>query len=66
MKSVCMFCMKEHKTKRPALCIAKGDILKEYLKHVKARQVFVGIESGTIDLEGEALKLVKRRKESHK
>lgn len=66
IKSVCMFCMRSHKVK-PALCQAKGDILRAYLDGgLQMFQVMAGVERGLIKLEAEALALVKYRKEAAK
>ncbi len=64
MKKICLFCGEEHKRRRPALCVAKGDIIREYVKAgVQYWQVMAGIERGIIKLEAEAYLLVAKRRE---
>lgn len=61
-KKVCMFCMRAHKV-RPMICTAKADIVSAYLRQgVKFWQVLAGIHSGLINLQGEALVLVAKRR----
>lgn len=62
-KRVCLFCMRAHK-RTPALCQAKGDIVRAYSKKLKFWQVMLGIERGIIPLEAEAQRLVAARKKA--
>lgn len=62
MKSICMFCGKEHRTKKPKLCAAKGQIMSSYARKVGTDnlwKIFHLIETGEIDLDREAKKLLK-------
>ncbi len=62
-KTLCLFCTRQHRAKVPALCKAKGDIIRAYIKSgVKLWQVMAGIHRGLLDLEHEARMLVKARK----
>ncbi len=67
MKKICMFCLKSHKAKRPAICQAKGDIMNAYLNAgLEVFQVLAGVHSGLINLENEAELLVIRRRRALK
>lgn len=68
MRKVCMFCMRSHKVK-PKLCDAKGKVLSAYAKSVPIRdfwKVMHGIETGLIDLDGEAHRLLSKNKAASK
>lgn len=66
IKTICLFCGKSHKSYKPKLCKAKGEVMRGYLKAVPKRdawKVFAGIHSGLLPFESDALRLVKN---SHK
>lgn len=63
-----MFCMHSHKVK-PKLCKAKGDVLSAYANSIPKRdfwKVMHAIEHGIIDLDGEAIRLLNKRKAAKK
>lgn len=63
----CIFCGKNHKKIRPKLCEAKGVIMRSWLRALGAEQswkFFHAVERGIIDLDGDAMRLVKNQKAS--
>lgn len=64
MKKLCMFCMKEHRGRRPALCAAKGEVMRAYAAKYEMWQVLLAIRHGQIKLEEEAHALLAQRKKA--
>lgn len=63
MKTICMFCGKSH-TKVPNLCRTKGEIMGAYCQQLPVWRVVYGIDNGFIDLDGEAMRLIRERRKS--
>lgn len=69
LKTICMFCGKQHKTKTPELCKAKGKLMSSYMQSVQPKErwsVFHAIDRGMINLEAEAKKLIAATKKRNK
>ncbi len=63
MKKVCIFCMRQHKSRRPKLCQAKGEVMRSYVdKGLQMWQIMRGIETGIIKFEAEASAIVRGKK----
>ena len=60
MKSICMFCGKDHKSKiKPAMCQAKGEIMTSLTQQFGTRdywKILHGVETGLIPLTDLAIK----------
>lgn len=61
-KTLCLFCGRHHpKHERPNLCRAKDQVMNTLTKKSPMWHVFWMIENGFVDLDGEALRLTKRK-----
>lgn len=62
MKTICMFCLKSHKTKKPApmLCQIKGGLMDYYSSQLEVWQVMAGIEKHGLPFNDLAQAIVKR------
>lgn len=64
MKTVCLFCGREHKKSKPQLCLAKAKIIRNHLKGVSEEdfwELYLDIELG-IKLEDEARRLLRQKR----
>jgi hypothetical protein len=67
VKSICIFCLEEHKRKQPALCLAKSRIMRHYLEQgLQMWQILAAVHSGLLPLEALALAEVEAEKTKRK
>lgn len=62
---ICMFCGRAH-TRRPILCTTKAEIMSAYCKKLEVWQAMRAVETGLIDLNGEAARLIASRQKKKK
>lgn len=65
MKTVCLFCGREHKKSKPQLCLAKAEVMRKHMKGVPRHECWLlirNIELGIINLNGEARELLRQKR----